>query len=75
MNIVTETDLADLNLVGRGKVRDIYDLGEELLIVTTDRVSAFDVILPNGIPHKGYVLTKLSEFWRAGRLEEKISKR
>lgn len=63
MNIVTETDLVGLNLVGRGKVRDIYDLGEELLIVTTDRVSAFDVILPNGIPHKGSVLTKLSEFW------------
>ena len=50
-------------LFGRGKVRDTYDLGDKLLMVTTDRLSAFDVVLPNGIPAKGQVLTKLSTFW------------
>jgi len=49
--------------VSRGKVRDIYDLGEHLLIVTTDRISAFDWVLPNGIPDKGRVLNQLSAFW------------
>ena len=63
MDVVLKTDCPDLKLVGRGKVRDIYEVGGNLLIVTTDRISAFDVILPNGIPYKGYVLTKLSEFW------------
>jgi phosphoribosylaminoimidazole-succinocarboxamide synthase len=58
-----QTDLKGLNLVNRGKVRDIYDLGKYLLIVATDRISAFDVIMPNPIPGKGEVLTKLSEFW------------
>ena len=58
-----QTDLKGLKLVSRGKVRDIYDLGEHLLIVTTDRISAFDVIMPNPIPGKGEVLTTLSEFW------------
>lgn len=57
------TDMKGLKLVNRGKVRDIYDLGEHLLIVATDRISAFDVIMPNPIPGKGEVLTKLSEFW------------
>ncbi len=47
----------------RGKVRDIYDLGERILMIATDRISAFDVILPNGIPAKGEVLTRISEFW------------
>ncbi len=47
----------------RGKVRDVYDLGDRLLIVATDRISAFDVVLPTGIPGKGRVLTRLSEFW------------
>lgn len=47
----------------RGKVRDIYDLGESLVIVSTDRISAFDVVMANGIPHKGVVLTQLSKFW------------
>ena len=61
--IVTRTDCPDLNLVARGKVRDIYDLGEHLLIVTTDRISAFDVIMNEGIPQKGYVLTQISKFW------------
>jgi phosphoribosylaminoimidazole-succinocarboxamide synthase len=53
----------DLPLLARGKVRDIYDLGDKLLIVATDRVSAFDVVLPTGIPDKGAVLTQLSAFW------------
>jgi phosphoribosylaminoimidazole-succinocarboxamide synthase len=61
--IVMQTDFTDLNLVNRGKVRDIYDLGEHLLIVTTDRISAFDVIMDQGIPNKGKVLTQVSRFW------------
>ena len=50
-------------VVNRGKVRDIYDLGEHLLIVTSDRISAFDVIMNEGIPNKGLVLTQISKFW------------
>src|SRR6266496_6318364 len=49
--------------VRRGKVRDVYDLGDMLLIVATDRISAFDVVMPNGIPDKGKILTALSLFW------------
>ncbi|HEX9764988.1 MAG TPA: phosphoribosylaminoimidazolesuccinocarboxamide synthase, partial [Candidatus Acidoferrales bacterium] len=49
--------------MSRGKVRDIYDLGDRLLIVATDRLSAFDVVLPTPIPDKGRVLTQLSAFW------------
>ena len=60
---VLKTDFPDLKLAGRGKVRDIYDLGEKLLIVTTDRISAFDVIMNEGIPDKGYVLNQISIFW------------
>jgi len=60
--IITETTL-DLPLLARGKVRDIYDLGDRLLIVATDRISAFDVVLPTGIPDKGRVLTQMSAFW------------
>lgn len=63
MPIVLETNLAGLKPPKRGKVRDIYDLGEGLLIVATDRISAFDVILPNAIPGKGRVLTQISKFW------------
>jgi len=63
MDVVLKTEFPDLKLLCRGKVRDIYDLNENMLIVTTDRISAFDVILPNGIPYKGYVLTQLSKFW------------
>lgn len=63
MPIVLTTNLPDLKLVARGKVRDIYDLGQSLLIVTTDRISAFDVIMNEGIPDKGYVLTQISAFW------------
>jgi phosphoribosylaminoimidazole-succinocarboxamide synthase len=61
--IILKTDFQDIPLVKRGKVRDIYDLGEHLLLVATDRISAFDVILPNGIPGKGRVLTKISVYW------------
>jgi len=61
--IITQTNCPELNLVNRGKVRDIYDLGEHLLIVTSDRISAFDVIMDEGIPQKGYVLTQISRFW------------
>jgi phosphoribosylaminoimidazole-succinocarboxamide synthase len=60
---VLNTDFPGLKLAGRGKVRDIYDLGESLLIVTTDRISAFDVVMNEGIPDKGYVLTQISAFW------------
>lgn len=59
---VTSTQLADLP-VRHGKVRDVYDLGEHLLLVATDRISAFDWILPTGIPDKGRVLTGVSQFW------------
>jgi phosphoribosylaminoimidazole-succinocarboxamide synthase len=62
-NPVLTTDFPGLKLAARGKVRDIYDLGEALLIVTTDRISAFDVIMNEGIPNKGYVLTQISAFW------------
>jgi phosphoribosylaminoimidazole-succinocarboxamide synthase len=57
------TEFKTLKLKGRGKVRDIYDLGDRLLIVATDRISAFDVVIPNPIPDKGRVLTQLSRFW------------
>jgi phosphoribosylaminoimidazole-succinocarboxamide synthase len=63
MDIVLKTELPGLPPPRRGKVRDIYDLGEHLLLVVTDRVSAFDVVLPNGIPGKGKVLTEISVFW------------
>ncbi len=61
--VVTGTSLAGLTPAKQGKVRDIYDLGENLLIVATDRLSAFDVILSDGIPNKGKVLTQISAFW------------
>ena len=61
--VVLETNLAGLTLARRGKVRDVYDLGAHLLIVATDRISAFDYILGSGIPDKGKVLTQLSAFW------------
>ena len=62
-DIVMETNLDGVKLLKRGKVRDVYEIDEYLLIVATDRVSAFDVILPNGIPGKGRVLTQISIFW------------
>jgi len=63
MTVLVETALGEANLFHRGKVRDTYDLGDRLLMVATDRISAFDVVLPNGIPDKGRVLTQLSAFW------------
>jgi len=60
---ISKTDLPGVKLHGRGKVRDIYDLGEHFLIVATDRLSAFDVVLPTPIPDKGRVLTQMSAFW------------
>ena len=60
---VVETDLGPIPIFARGKVRDVYDLGNELLIVATDRLSAFDVVLPTPIPGKGKVLTQMSRFW------------
>jgi phosphoribosylaminoimidazole-succinocarboxamide synthase len=60
---VLETHIAEFPLWRRGKVRDVYDLGDQLLIVATDRISAFDVVLPSAIPGKGVVLTQLSLFW------------
>jgi phosphoribosylaminoimidazole-succinocarboxamide synthase len=61
--VITQTDLKGIKKVGQGKVRDIYQIGEHLLIVATDRLSAFDVVLPDGIPEKGKVLNLLSVFW------------
>jgi len=60
---VRETNFPGLNLVKRGKVRDIYDLGDNLLMVATDRISAFDVIMPDPIPDKGVILTQISLYW------------
>ncbi len=62
-DVVLQTHLSDVGEPKRGKVRDVYDLGEELLIVATDRISAFDVVLPTAIPDKGKVLTQISLFW------------
>ena len=61
--VLLQTDYKDLKLFRRGKVRDVYDLGDKLLIVSTDRISCFDVVLPCGIPYKGKVLTSISSFW------------
>ncbi len=60
---VLETDFEKLNLIKRGKVRDMYDLGDKLLMVATDRISAFDVVMPDSIPEKGKILTQISLFW------------
>ena len=60
---VSETNFEDLNLLKRGKVRDIYDLGDNLLMVATDRISAFDVVMPDPIPDKGIILTQISLYW------------
>jgi len=62
-HVVSMTEFKSLTLKGRGKVRDIYDLGDRLVIVATDRISAFDVVMPNPIPDKGRILTQLSKFW------------
>jgi phosphoribosylaminoimidazole-succinocarboxamide synthase len=62
-SLVLKTEFEGVKLLRRGKVRDVYDLGDNLLIVATDRVSAFDVVLPTGIPNKGKVLTQISIYW------------
>src|SRR5690349_24673016 len=62
---VLELDLPGVQKLRSGKVRDIFDLGDRLLFVATDRISAFDCIMPNGIPQKGQVLTQISYFWFA----------
>ena len=61
--VLLETSIPYLKLHNKGKVREIFEIDGNLLLVATDRISAFDVILPNGIPHKGKVLTQMSEFW------------
>lgn len=63
MNIITKTNLPGLTLLARGKVRELYDFGDHLLMVATDRLSAFDVVFSQGIPNKGKALTQLSIFW------------
>ncbi|MFA6541741.1 MAG: phosphoribosylaminoimidazolesuccinocarboxamide synthase [Bacteroidota bacterium] len=63
MNVITGTHYPGLTFLKKGKVRDIYDVGEYLLFVATDRLSAFDVVMPQGIPFKGKVLTQISAFW------------
>lgn len=70
--VILKTEMPDIGVPRSGKVRDIYDLGEHLLLVATDRVSAFDVILPNGIPGKGKILTAISNFWFKMMKEEII---
>ena len=62
-NALIGTSLPGIKLINQGKVRDVYDLGDSLLFVATDRLSAFDVVMPNGIPQKGEVLTQISKFW------------
>ena len=61
--VVMQTDIPGARLINRGKVRDIYDAGDNLLIVTTDRISAFDVIMNDGIPYKGIILNQISKYW------------
>jgi len=60
---IQKTDFHELNLISRGKVRDIYSVGNYMLIVTTDRISAFDVIMPDPVPGKGVILNQMSAFW------------
>lgn len=62
-SVVLKTECSELKLVNRGKVRDIYDMGDSLLMISTDRLSAFDVVMNEGIPEKGRVLTRMTEFW------------
>jgi phosphoribosylaminoimidazole-succinocarboxamide synthase len=62
-DVLLHTEFREIPVLHRGKVRDIYDFGKYLLIVATDRISAFDVVLPNGIPHKGRVLNQISAYW------------
>lgn len=61
--VLMETDLKDVKFLRRGKVRDVYEIDDYFLIIATDRISAFDVVLPNGIPDKGRILTQISIYW------------
>ena len=61
--VLLQTDYKDLKLFKRGKVRDVYEVGENYLIISSDRLSAFDVIMNEGIPFKGQMLTEISKFW------------
>ncbi|MFZ2196880.1 MAG: phosphoribosylaminoimidazolesuccinocarboxamide synthase [Thermodesulfovibrionales bacterium] len=61
--IILKTDMPDIKFIRSGKVRDIYDLGDSLLMIASDRISAFDVVLPNGVPGKGKLLTQISIYW------------
>jgi len=63
VRIILDSNLSGIKLFKKGKVRDVYDLGDNLLIISTDRISAFDVVLNDGIPYKGQILTELSGFW------------
>jgi phosphoribosylaminoimidazole-succinocarboxamide synthase len=63
-DVLFETSIPELPLIGRGKVRDIYSVDDDhLLLVTTDRLSAYDVVMPDPVPGKGEVLTRISLFW------------
>ena len=62
-NVLLKTDMPDITFLRRGKVRDIYAVDDYLLLIATDRISAFDVVLPNGIPGKGRILTQISLYW------------
>jgi len=62
-NTIFETDIPELKLIKRGKVRDIYDLDDKILLIASDRISAYDVIMPNPVPGKGEILTQISLFW------------
>jgi len=66
VDVITQTSCPGLHLLKRGKVRDMFDVGESLLIVGTDRLSAFDVVVPQGIPCKGMVLTQIADYWFDG---------
>ena len=61
--VITQTNFSNLKLLKRGKVRDLYELSDYYLIVSTDRLSAFDVIMNEGIPYKGIILNQISNFW------------
>lgn len=71
-NTIFETDFPELQLIKRGKVRDIYDLDDKILMIATDRISAYDVIMPNPVPQKGEILTQISLFW-FGVMEDIVS--
>ena len=63
MNAITNIELENIKKFKSGKVREVYDLGDQYLFIASDRISAFDVVMPNGIPNKGQVLNMISKFW------------